>query len=108
MAPSPAIMEIWVLPPEIDTCGSGKFATPWARMHCANWSALLLLAAVSWGDVEPPAPGLEVPPHAARESPATVKQSRIAYRTVTSLMVVVPQWYAMGGYVTVTRAVTAA
>jgi hypothetical protein len=45
---------------------------------------LLLLAAVSWGDVEPPAPGLEVPPQAANESPAPARQSRIAYRTVTS------------------------
>ena len=34
-APSPTIIEIWVLPPEIDTCGSGKFDTPCSRMHAA-------------------------------------------------------------------------
>ena len=53
-------------------------------MHVANWSALPLLAAVSSGEVEPPAPGLEVPPHADSESTAPVRQIVIAYRTVTS------------------------
>jgi hypothetical protein len=51
-------------------------------MQCANWSPWPLLAAASLGEVEPA--GLEVPPQAVNESPAPARQSRIAYRTVTS------------------------
>src|ERR1700733_10079906 len=61
-----AIMEICVLPPEIDTCGSGKFATPWPRMHAASLYACVTglsvdcapaeLVLVVVADEEPPHP----------------------------------------------------
>jgi hypothetical protein len=46
-------------------------------MHWANFRPWLLLAAAFEGEVEPPAPGLDVPPHAATVSPAPARQSRI-------------------------------
>ena len=70
----------WILPCAL---GSGKFGTPFARMHCENRrpEALVALVEVRLGWPVDPQPGIDAPP-----STATAIQSELTLDLRTVLM----------------------